>query len=184
MNEILPVCWKRELRILMELAIPAVLVNLFSVAMGTVSQMLVGHISSDALAAAVCANLVFNVLWFFLFGFAGALDTLGAQSFGAGSMSGVNLWTKRAFILVSILSVPIMVPLFFSYGIMTTILAQPDDVAQVAQTYCRWLVFGLWPFAMSRSVRTRIGLCFFFDQLVYTFSMFLPICFFTFDSSS
>lgn len=141
--------WRAELRVLMQLSVPAVLQNLLFVSMGTGSQMLVGHISSDALAAAVCANLVFNVFFYFLFGFAGALDTLAAQSIGAGSLHGARLWTKRAALILLILTLPAAVPIFFSHGIMTQILGQSSDIADAAQTYCRWLCFGLLPFNLT-----------------------------------
>ena len=148
-KEVLPPNWRTEFKILLDLAMPAVLVNLLFVSMSTGSQMLVGHISSEALAAAVCANMLYNMLWFFLFGFAGALDTLASQSHGAGSQHGVNLWTKRAIVLVSILTIPTVIPIFFSYDIMRSILGQPEAVAVAAQTYCRWLCLGMWPFNMT-----------------------------------
>jgi len=146
--EVVP-SYRQELKSIVALAVPAVLVNLLFVSMSTGNQMIVGHISSDALATAVCANLAFNVLWFFTFGFAGALDTLAAQTFTGGSLHSVHLWMYRAIILVTLLTIPTILMLCYSYGFMHNVLGQSAEIALEAQTFCRWLALSLWPFNMS-----------------------------------
>ena len=113
--------------------------------MMTVGQMFVGHLSVEALAACVCSTMYFNCCWMFVFGFAGALDTLASQSFGAGSMEGVTLWTKRALVLISILTIPVMVGMLLGYPVLRHLLGQSEEISQQGAMYCRWLILGLLP---------------------------------------
>ncbi len=61
-EEVVPT-WRQELRTLLTLAVPAVLINLTSAGLMVVSQMLTGHISVEALAASVCSTMYFNLAW-------------------------------------------------------------------------------------------------------------------------
>ena len=81
--------------------------------------------------------------------FAGALDTLAAQSFGAGSMEGVNLWTKRALLLVTLLTLPVMVLLAFGYPFLRYVLTQSEEISVDGAVYCQWLILGIWPQNMT-----------------------------------
>lgn len=81
--------------------------------------------------------------------FAGALDTLAAQSFGAGSMEGVNLWTKRALLLVSILTVPVMILLALGYPFLKHVLGQSEEISVDGALYCQWMILGIWPQNMT-----------------------------------
>ena len=81
--------------------------------------------------------------------FAGALDTLAAQSFGAGSMEGVNLWTKRALLLVSILTIPVMILLALGYPFLKHVLGQSEEISVDGALYCQWMILGIWPQNMT-----------------------------------
>jgi hypothetical protein len=134
-----------ELKTLMTLAVPAVLINLTSVLMMVVSQGLVGHYSTEALAVVVCATMWFNLVWMAAYGFAGALDTLAAQSFGAGSLEGVVLWTKRALLLITIVSIPTGIALCFGEPVLQHLFHQEGEIARLGGVYCAWLILGLFP---------------------------------------
>lgn len=60
--------WKKEYKTLLALAIPSVLVNLTSVMITIISQALVGRLSVESLAAAVCSTMYFNLLWMGVYG--------------------------------------------------------------------------------------------------------------------
>ncbi len=46
--------------------------------------MFLGHLGTAELGAAALATAYNNLMWFFLLGFATALDTLGSHAYGAG----------------------------------------------------------------------------------------------------
>ena len=55
--------------------------------------MLVGKLGEDALAAGAIGITYFNLMFYFLIGVSSALDTLGAQAYGADDKAGVISWS-------------------------------------------------------------------------------------------
>ena len=58
--------------------------------------MLVGKLGEDALAAGAIGITYFNLMFYFLIGVSSALDTLGAQAYGADDKAGVISWQAIA----------------------------------------------------------------------------------------
>ena len=58
--------------------------------------MLVGKLGEDALAAGAIGITYFNLMFYFLIGVSSALDTLGAQAYGADDKAGVISWWAAA----------------------------------------------------------------------------------------
>ena len=58
--------------------------------------MLVGKLGEDALAAGAIGITYFNLMFYFLIGVSSALDTLGAQAYGADDKAGVISWSAVA----------------------------------------------------------------------------------------
>ncbi|GIL81054.1 hypothetical protein Vretifemale_10177 [Volvox reticuliferus] len=76
--------WQAELRSLAALALPVVIQTSAQQGMTVIDQVFLGHLGTAELGAAALANSYTNLMWFFLLGFATALDTLGSHAYGAG----------------------------------------------------------------------------------------------------
>ncbi len=57
----------------------------------------------------------------------------------------MNLWTKRALLLVSLLTIPTAIALIFAYPVLRYLLGQGAEIAWAGTMYSHWLILGLWP---------------------------------------
>jgi len=57
----------------------------------------VGSLGEDALGGASIGITYFNLMFYFLLGVSSALDTLGAQAYGADDVDGVISWSAPGF---------------------------------------------------------------------------------------
>src|ERR687894_2108929 len=80
---------RAELRPMLRLAIPVVIIQVGMMAMGVVDTVMVGHISAQALAAVALGNLYFFTLAVFAMGTLMVLDPVVAQAAGAGETPAV-----------------------------------------------------------------------------------------------
>ncbi len=88
----------------MKLAGPAIVRNIFQTAIGVVNTAVVGHVSSQALAAVGVANLLvdFFVMVFFALGI--GATALVARHLGAKEQAEANLVARQSMILAAVLS--------------------------------------------------------------------------------
>ncbi|MGH0030776.1 MAG: MATE family efflux transporter [Myxococcota bacterium] len=125
---------RQELRRLTQLAMPIAGAQLATMLMGFVDTVMLGHYSTDAMAAAVLANsLVFGTMMFangILFG----LDPLITQAHGAGDGRAVALALQRGMVLALLLSVPVGVSWLFTGEFMLA-LGQEPRLVPLAQGY-------------------------------------------------
>ncbi len=56
-----------------------------------------GSLGEDALGGASIGITYFNLMFYFLLGVSSALDTLGAQAYGADDVDGVISWSAPGF---------------------------------------------------------------------------------------
>ncbi|MCA9511862.1 MAG: MATE family efflux transporter [Myxococcota bacterium] len=144
---------REELRRLLQLALPTALAQLLGMLMGFVDTVMLGHYSTDAMAAAVTANsIVFGTLMFangVLFG----LDPLIAQAHGAGQGWRAGLAAQRGAVLSLVLSVPIGVAWLFM-GDLFVLLGQEPRLAPLAHTYALALIPGIPAFLLASVARS------------------------------
>ncbi len=144
-----------EFRTQLKLAAPVVLAQVGMMAMGTVDQIMVGHLDGEGVAkAALAAVGLGNLLYIFLAVFASAtvmaVDPVVSQALGARDSEAVALGIQRGVVLALIFSVVFGIPLLFAGSILAQ-LDQPSEVLPAATQYARWmlpslpifLVFGL-----------------------------------------
>jgi len=134
-----------ELRALLTLAVPVVVVQVGMMLMGVVDTLMVGHVSPAALAAVALGNLYFFAVAIFGMGVLMALDPVIAQAVGAQDDPAIARGLQRGVLLAAMLSVPAMV-LLWPAGTVLASLHQPAEVVPLASTYARLMVPGVLPF--------------------------------------
>src|SRR5215210_9079872 len=95
-----------ELRPMLRLAVPVVIIQVGMMAMGVVDTIMVGHISAEALAAVALGNLYFFTLAVFAMGTLMVLDPVVAQAVGAGDAPAVARAIQRGVLIATLLAVP------------------------------------------------------------------------------
>jgi MATE family multidrug resistance protein len=134
-----------ELRALLALAVPVVVVQVGMMLMGVVDTLMVGHLSPAALAAVALGNLYFFSVVIFGMGVLMALDPVIAQAVGAMDHPAIARGLQRGLLLAAALSVPAMM-LLWPAGSALALLRQPAEVVPLATTYIRLMVPGVLPF--------------------------------------
>ncbi len=134
-----------ELRAMLDLALPVVIIQVGMMSMGVVDTIMVGHISPQALAAVALGNLYFFVPAVFGMGTLMVLDPVVAQAVGAGDAPSVARGVQRGVILAGLLSIPSAILLVAAEPVLA-LLRQPADVVPLAADYSELLAPGVLPF--------------------------------------
>ncbi|PNH02895.1 putative transporter C11D3.06 [Tetrabaena socialis] len=137
--------WRAELRAIMVLALPVVIQTTAQQGMTVVDQIFLGHLGTAQLGAAALANAFTNLLWFFLLGFATALDTLGSNAFGAGDRGALITWCVAAALLVTVLVLPVALGMAAGEWVGGALFAQDAYTSRLMGEFCEGLIFGIWP---------------------------------------
>src|SRR5215208_3081980 len=116
-----------DMRAMIGLALPVVVVQVGWMAMGVVDTMMVGHLSADALAAVALGNLYFFGVTIFGMGVLMALDPIVAQAVGARDAAAVARGVQRGLVLSLALSVVLVLLLLPSRPVLE-LLRQPAAV--------------------------------------------------------
>jgi MATE family multidrug resistance protein len=117
-----------ELRAMFALAVPLVLTELGWMAMGIVDTMFVGRVSAAAIGAVGLGTNIFYAIAIFASGLLLGLDTLVAQSFGAGDLNDCRhslvsgIWLALFLIPGVMGAVYLFIPLFAVFGINPDVL--------------------------------------------------------------
>jgi MATE family multidrug resistance protein len=136
---------RRDLEAMMRLALPIVVVQVGMMMIGVVDTMVVGRLSSEALAAVALGHVMLMAVYSFGIGMILALDPLVAQAVGAGDEVAIRRSVQRGMVLAVGLMVPstlILMPV----ETVLTILQQPPETVPLAAAYVRICIPGLLPF--------------------------------------
>lgn len=136
---------RQELRALLILATPIVVIQVGLMLMGVVDTLMVGHLSAQALAAVAIGNLYFFGAAIFAQGILHVLDPLVAQAVGAEDHPSIAQGLQRGVLLAVVLSVPISAFMLPVRGLMTW-AGQPAEVLPLVRDYVWWLIPGMIPF--------------------------------------
>jgi MATE family multidrug resistance protein len=134
-----------ELRPMVQLAAPVVLVQVGLMAMGVADTIMVGRVSAVALAAAALGNLYFMNVAFFGMGTLMALDPLVSQALGASDHDSVGRAVQRALVLTLVLSVATSLLLAVAEPVFVA-LRQPSEVIPAASRYVWITIPSVIPF--------------------------------------
>jgi len=146
---------RAELRALLTLAVPVVVVQVGMMFMGVVDTLMVGHVSASALAAVALGNLYFFGVAIFGMGVLMGLDPVIAQAVGAHDEPAIARGVQRGMILAGLLSLPAMVLLWPAEHVFRW-LGQPTDVVPLAGTYAKLVIPGVLPFLAYAVLRQTL----------------------------
>ena len=136
---------RSELRAMVRLAVPVVLVQVGFMAMGVVDTLMVGRLSAPMLAAVALGNLYYFNVSIFGSGTLMALDPLVAQAVGAGETDSVSRAIQRGLLIAVLLSVATALLLAPATPILRA-LHQPAEIIPDASAYVRISIVGLLPY--------------------------------------
>ena len=149
-----------EFLLLAALALPVILTNLLGFSQTIIGQILVGHVSAEALASATLANMLCNALGMsVIIGCSSACDTLASQAFGARNLARVGHISQRGVAVGLALCLPVSVAFLFAADMLAALQQDPRVVAD-AGAYIRVLIFAMPPlvsFEVLKKHLTNIG---------------------------
>lgn len=131
-----------DLRAMVRLAGPVVVVQVGLMLMGVVDTMVVGRLSAEALASVALGNLAVLSVAAFGMGLLMALDPLVAQAVGAGDTQAVRRAVQRSLILAAAISIPSGLVLLPGEWVLPR-LQQPLDIVPIAAGYARIAILAL-----------------------------------------
>jgi MATE family multidrug resistance protein len=130
---------------MLRLAVPVVVVQVGMMLLGVVDTMVVGRLSSEALAAVALGHVMIIAVSSFGIGMLLALDPLVAQAVGAGDTVTVRRSVQRGLLIALGLMAPSILLLLPAEPILT-FFRQPPEIVPVAADYIRICIPGLLPF--------------------------------------
>jgi multidrug resistance protein, MATE family len=138
---------RAELRPMLRLAVPVVVIQVGMMAMGVVDTIMVGHISARALAAVALGNLYFFGLAVFAMGTLMVLDPVVAQAVGADDQPAIARGVQRGVLLAVLLTVPVVLLLTAAAPVFR-LVRQPVEVVPAAAAYALVTAPGAFPFLL------------------------------------
>ncbi|XP_062213357.1 protein DETOXIFICATION 33-like [Phragmites australis] len=148
MGKLVSKSWK-ESKLLWHIAFPAILTAVFQFSIGFVTVGFVGHMGAVELAAvAIAQNVIEGFAYGILLGMGSALETLCGQAVGAGQVDMLGVYIQRSWIICGATAL-VLTPTYLFTAPILRALRQPGDIADVAGTYCRWVVPQLFAYAAN-----------------------------------
>ena len=134
-----------DLQAMLRLAVPIVVVQVGMMLLGVVDTMVVGRLSSEALAAVALGHVMIVAVSSFGIGMLLALDPLVAQAVGAGDATAVRRSVQRGLLIAFGLMIPSILLLLPSQTVLG-FFRQPAEIVPIAANYIRICIPGLLPF--------------------------------------
>lgn len=143
---------RAELREMLAIAGPIVLVSLGQQLMGVVDVVMLGRVSAAELAAGGLGNLYFHLTGIAGIGVLLAIDPVVAQAVGAGDDEGVARGVQRGLLLALLVTVLVGLTALPSERLFT-LMRQPAEVTPAAARFVWWSLPGLLPFYLFVALR-------------------------------
>jgi MATE family multidrug resistance protein len=144
-----------ELREMARIAAPIVVVNLGIMLQGTIDTVMLGRVSSEALAAGAVGSLYFFSVVIFGIGLLMSLDPVISQALGADDHEGMARGVQRGVILAVASALVVAAALWPAERVLT-LLGQPPEIIPDAAAYVRWSIAGLIPFQLFNAFRQTL----------------------------
>nr|GMD41096.1 protein DETOXIFICATION 16-like [Ipomoea batatas] len=148
-------CWDEvsgEVKKLIVLAAPLSFVNLLLTSLQFISIMFVGNYRGGelSLSGASMATSFASVTGYTLTrGFAGALDTLCGQSYGAKQYKMLGIFMQRGMLVMLLICIPVAGVWAYTDRILRLCGTDPE-ISNAAGEYARFLIPSIFPFAILR----------------------------------
>ncbi len=141
-----------DVRESLRLALPVVLTQLGSMAMGTVDTLMAGRLGPEAISAVGLGSSIGIAPLIVGMGTLMGLDPIVSQAFGAGDFPRCGRAMRHGLLLACILSVPIMAVLWQARFILTH-LGEPRELVDATAPFLRVWSLGTLPFLMFATLR-------------------------------
>jgi len=143
---------RRELRPMVSLAVPVILAEIGWTTMGLVDTLMVGPLGPAAIGAVGLGSIVFLAIGIFGMGLLLGLDTLIAQSFGAGRLDQCRHWLRQGVYLALISAVPLSL---ISFGVTASLPSWGLDaeVLALASPYLNVVTLSVAPLLLYAAFR-------------------------------
>ena len=141
-----------EVKAFLGLAIPLATAQIAQFSVGFIDTIMMGHLSTQTLAAGGLASTTFHMLLTIISGFVMSVGVLAAEAYGASQRSQIAQMARQGLWLCALLTLPLGWFCWQTTPILIW-LQQPDVVVDLAQRYFRWIAAGIFPalgFAMLR----------------------------------
>ncbi|XP_051144470.1 protein DETOXIFICATION 16-like isoform X4 [Andrographis paniculata] len=130
------------------LALPLVAVNMLQYCLQVISVMFVGHLGELPLSSASVATSFASVTGFsVLLGMGSALETLCGQAYGAKQHDMLGVYTQRAILVLTALSVALAIVWYYT-GFILVALGQDHEISAGAGEFNRWMIPGLFAYGI------------------------------------
>jgi MATE family multidrug resistance protein len=136
---------RADLAAMIRLAVPVVIVQVGMMLFGVVDTMVVGRLSSQALAAVALGHIAVITVSSFGVGVLLGIDPLLNQAQGARDRNAFRRSVQRGFLLAAVLMVP-STALLLPIGPIVSLLGQPAEIVPLAAAYAHISIPGLLPF--------------------------------------
>lgn len=146
---------KSELTEMARLAFPIVMVNVGMQGMGLLDAVMLGRVSSTALAAGALGNFYFFGISIIGIGILMALDPVIAQGVGAEDEAQIARGVQRGVLMTVVVAVVVSL-LFTPAGTVLALLRQPPEVVPLAAAYVLWSIPGMLPFFAFNMLRQTL----------------------------
>lgn len=143
---------RAELREMLAIAVPIVLVSLGQQLMGVIDVIMLGRVSVEALAAGALGNLYFHLTGIAGIGILLAIDPVVSQAVGAQDAVGTARGVQRGLLLAVLVTVLVgltALPVEWVFRVMR----QPPAVTPDAARFVWWSLPGLLPFFLFVALR-------------------------------
>ena len=129
---------------MLNLAVPVVVAEMSWVTMGTVDILMVRALGPSAIGAVGVGSMLFMALAVFGIGVLLGLDTLIAQSFGAGQRDECHRWFVHGLVMSVILTIPLT---FVAWVAIARLDLWGFDltVLNLTEPYLRIVTWSVWP---------------------------------------
>ena len=149
-----------EGRAFLKLAVPLAIAQIAQFAVGFVDTVMMGHLSTESLAAGGLASTTFQMLLTIVSGFVMSVGVLAAEAYGADKKQRLAGLARQGLWLSLLLAVPFTGLLWQMSSVMEA-LNQPERVVDLAQNYFSGISPGVLPalgFAMLRGYLSAFSL--------------------------
>jgi MATE family multidrug resistance protein len=143
---------RQEFKPMLVLALPVVLAELAWITMGIVDTLMVGPLGAEAIGAVGIGSSIFMGVCVFAMGLLLGLDTLVAQSYGAGRFEDCHRWLVHGIALSLALTVPVTAIMYILAGTLHFWGLDPA-VLDLSRDYFRIVSLSLLPLLLYASFR-------------------------------
>jgi len=138
-----------ELRMLVRLAAPAVLVYMINYLMSMSTQIMSGHLGTLELAAASLGNTGIQMFAYgLMLGMGSAVETLCGQAYGANKFEMLGIYMQRSVVLLMATAIPLAIIYVYS-GPILILVGESREIARAASIFVYGLIPQIFAYAVN-----------------------------------